>query len=214
VTIETNAARIIGELIHGPGMVWTSDILSTRLGIEISDTWKAITWAKLREYVVDRHDAYFVTLQGRNYYDDSCRNSTLNFPETPKWKDEVLTGICEVISLSSGFVVSEKSNIDRAVLQTGNETHYKDPEEQIDAYRRAKTARKNLALSLKMTEKDLMDAIVDGRVRPCNYGDAPHLGVFDRNGAGWQSYCRRCRREIREGRWNQPSRTPSKSATV
>jgi hypothetical protein len=138
-----------------------------------------------------RHNGgYLVTLEGEQRYQDAMDNPIIP-TSVQEWKTEALTGI----RLNGDPTDILNPVIPGAETRPFNET----PEDMVMTAEQFKAAMTTIAKDLGLNVDKLLKFHAEGRLRKCTKG-GDHLGIFDKNGYGWQAYCRKCSKKFRQAR--------------
>jgi len=187
-----------------PSVWWTRDQLLYSSGLTETDLSAGIKALMLAQYVVAGKNAYRLTSNGQAYYAACVRRPELN-TNLFAWKAEVLSGIKEEKSKTSGFIVSVESEITRGALPSGNDRPQKvqTPEQIIAEAQSGLKLRQQTAKKLGITVEEFDERLKDGSIRICpGIGEGEHIGVFHRKGKYWRSRCRECEKKRRPERRN------------
>ncbi|MCK5610747.1 hypothetical protein KAR91_53230 [Candidatus Pacearchaeota archaeon] len=145
-----------------------------------------------KEFVFKNGQAYGITQQGRDYVEGLSLNSAFSTAAgTAKYKEEALSGIVERKSKKTGFMVSEKSKLTRAVLFSHAKHHSsKSPEDFILEQDAIKKARVKIAKQIGITVEELEKAVEEERVKVCK--GCGEIEIHHKNLKGLRSKCVKC----------------------
>ena len=194
IDAETDAVAVLAvflrfQSVERQGLIWSKKMVGQAAVLSESRTTVAFEWLENRSYIACHLQEYLVTDAGHDYYDGICKRPTHQTDR--KFKDEVLTG---------GYVRKgrlHQTGLINAALPGTAPPHREDSDpEKIFAKNQQQLHEVNMvAAQLGVTTGQYSKLFKAGRIRLCNGGGVPHAGIFDRNGKGWRSKCRICRKK-------------------
>ncbi len=180
INTEVDAVRVLMTIsVWNVGLRWNQRMFCELFGWSQMHCNEVIEWLAARDLVELRGAQCFISSQGREHLAGALIKPQIQI-SIRAWKDEVLSGMD-----SRG----RQTKIDRAALPSpGREQSTSESADEIIG--REQTWDR-MARALGLSRGAFDDGVSEGRIRACKGG---HVGIFDRNGKGWRSLCRKCRR--------------------
>lgn len=195
---EKTGTRIALLLSRYNTVHWSAANIIVHVGCSTSDATNGIEWLRNKLYIAGR-EQIFLTEQGTEFVAGLRVNPHFQSAESEsKFKTEALTGMTQVRSRTTGFMISEPSALCAAVLTSCKRpaTHTTPEDIMLDRQRAIKSKRYLMA-SLSLSLVELEKFIDENRVRLCN--KCQEIGVFDKKGEGrFQPKCRKCQKAERD----------------
>jgi len=172
----------------GAEMSFSPEVFCVLLNWSQERSERTVRLLHRRGYIFTHRDHHQITEDGREYVAQAIAQMDVR-GSTATWKDEALSGIT---------LAGKRSKITRAVIPcpkhgTGRP---RSPEDVVARAQQQRKEHAKEATRLGVTPDQLTAWIESGRVHICHGGKEPHAGVFDRNGKGWRSKCRECRKRL------------------
>lgn len=174
---------------YGLNVSWCREKIINLTRIEDKRIDRALQLLTDRSLVTCVRGQYKPSDEGIALAEAIAKNSKIKISIT-EWKTEVLTGIT-----SKG----DRSKIERAAIPSPQQMIYQEastPEEIYAEYEERKRISTQLCKRWGITPRQYDQAVIEGRIRVCRgIRGVSHVGIFDRRGNGWQTYCRECSKE-------------------
>lgn len=192
---EQLATRILITVHQNQGIAWNVASISFTLpAYDKNDVAEGMLWLRDQGYVTRTTSGMIFTTKEGVEYIEGLKENVFFEPGSSalKFNDEALTGVVEVKSAASGFMVSERSKMTTAAVPGPSKHCSKaDPESMIIELDEIAKAKSRTAARLKITVDELEGMIVTGRVKLCKKCGV--VGIFNKNGENkWRPGCRTC----------------------
>lgn len=193
--MSIQANKILLEIIRweeeAEPFAWTREgYLDNRKNLD-----RAIRELVENKLIIEVAGGFAATQEGRDFAKDIAKNPSANNSPV-KFREEALTGMRVAKSKTSGYRVTRRSEISSAVLPSCKQIkNTRTPEDELDDVQTMMAARDKLLLQLGISADELYDLANQDRLRTCSGGGREHIGIFDKNGAGWRNVCRACRKK-------------------
>jgi len=194
IQLLQDASLVLKTILQYDDVGSTNDRIKGLTRVPLERVLAACAWLCKQGYIYTDKSLYVTSDTGRLYLEEVNHNPKLiTEPHYSRWRDEALTGLAEVKSSDSGFIVSEPSDIQRAALpktQTGNRQQNLDAAYVLDA-----------ASAMGVSPAVFRALYHEGRIKMCKGLDGkPHQGQFHRRGKGLQHLCVECRKKQRRAK--------------
>ena len=189
IIVEQSAVKALFLINNNKNVFWTAENLLTKIK---KYGQAAIDWL-MNEGYLHNSNGLIITDEGEKFL-KSLGKKNIYYSDGGRFKDEALCGLSEIRNKKSGFIVSQRTSINNAVVPRGKKQHESITPEQIALeHDRQIKAKKQLAKRLKITVDELTTFIEIGRVRYCKR--CKSVEIFDRKTFNrWHHVCRKCRK--------------------
>ena len=177
---------------------WDIEVMKQQTGLSEDRIYYCLEQTNKQKYTWKVGSKHGLTYEGREFVEGLEKSSEINTAtSTAKHKEEALLGLVEKRSRASGYLVSEKSKMTKAILPTYSEPREtKTPEDFFIEQDREKKGRERIAKSIGITVKQLEDAYEKGLVAICP--GCEKIELFHSHGKYRQDKCIKCKKKRRK----------------
>jgi hypothetical protein len=164
-------------------LTWTPMTLAHRFAVETGAAAEAIRWLICAEYLtIDEHGHYWCTTLGWQALERAAAHPAVtSSSKNSQWKNEALSGM---------DAKGHKSDIDRAVLPTGQQPRPAPVDVQVAQRRKLLSSVKVVCEETGLSMEEVASLMADGFVKVCRIcGDLEKHG---KKGEYTQPLCLKC----------------------
>lgn len=189
---EKIAIKILMRIEQNKNVRWAENNILTFPEKRVFSASKVFEWLRHRKYLCN-YNGLVVTDLGLEYLEGLKNKKAIQSGDSGQFKEEALTGLVVRRNTQSGYMVSERSKIDRAVIsQKISRPSHQTPEDAIIALEQERKAKRHLACTLNISDARMIQYTEEGRIKLCK--KCGEIGVFDKDRKYLKSSCRKCRK--------------------